>query len=429
MNDPGTIVRRGLERTAPRELSLEGLYRRRDRHRRTQRITAGIVATGIALGGLAFAASVLRTTETNIPVTPTPDGAIVFLDGGRLMVTSDAGGGARPLLDPGTLRAVDGPGSCPPPRCDALPVFTWSPDGTQVLFARNDLSAPLGSEDHRWDALYEASATGTEIRFVTSCGAGSPGGMCTDVAISPDGGTIAFTTEDGILWSTSVGSQGGSNVADSVVDFAWAPNSDELTFVGSSGEVRLASVTDVSGSRSEYVASVPGQPGSLAWSPDGASLLVTSAGTSSVRSDVIIRIDRRSGKQTTIARGHRERFLSDASWSPDGTLIAWAAFPGKRFFGGPGAPFETEIWVANADGSNAHRVYATGCCVAGKTEHAFTGPAFSPDGRSLAFSVIGDREDLPNDTGIYVVNVDGSGLRQVSPTGILPAWQPLPKKG
>ena len=85
--------------------------------------------------------------------------------------------------------------------------------------------------------------------------------------------------------------------------------------------------------------------------------------------------------------------------------------------------------MANADGSGAHRIYATGCCAAAMTEHAFTGPTFSPDGTSIAFSVIGDREDLPNDTGVLVVNLDGTDVRQVSESGISPTWQPLPQEG
>lgn len=47
-------------------------------------------------------------------------------------------------------------------------------------------------------------------------------------------------------------------------------------------------------------------------------------------------------------------------------------------------------------------------------------PAFSPDGRSIVFS---------DDGGLYVIRVDGSGLRKVgSVTGDAPTWQPLPRR-
>jgi Tol biopolymer transport system component len=425
MTDPRTLLEREIERVEPPTFTLDGFHRRRDRRRRNERIAAGGVALAIAAAGLAFAMGALHTLDTTRPVAPVSAKAIVFLEGGRLMVVSPDGGAVRPLIDPEALGTLDGPGSCPPSRCGVLPVFAWSPDGTQVVFAWNDLSAPLGSVDHRWDMLYAAGASGTWTRFVTSCGAGSPGGICTDLAWSPDG-DLAFTADDGVLW-LGTGS-GASNLATGVIDFAWSPDGNELAYLQASGEVRVTSASPQGGA-STFVADVTGGPDSVSWSPDGAALLVTSSSRSSAGSDLITTIDRESGDQSVLVRGGRDRFLSDATWSPDGRLIAWAAFPGRESFGGPGGPFEAEIWVANTDGSDAHRVYATGCCVAGMTEHAFTGPSFSPDGRSIAFGVIGDSAGLPNDNGIYLVNVDGGGLRQVSPTGILPAWQPLPREG
>jgi Tol biopolymer transport system component len=79
------------------------------------------------------------------------------------------------------------------------------------------------------------------------------------------------------------------------------------------------------------------------------------------------------------------------AWSPDGRRVAFAGKGG--------------IWIMDADGSDAHSIGAPG-----------TSPAWSPDGRRLAF--------LPYDGGIATVKVDGSGLRQLT-TDIgdgAPAW-------
>ena len=436
MTDPRTLVEREIQRADPPPFTLDGFHRRRARGRRNERIAAAGVALAIAAAGVAFTIGTIGAADTGMPVAPMSDGSIVFLDGDRLMVTDAGGGAARPLLSPETLRAMDGPGNCPPSRCGAPSVFAASPDGSKVIFAWGDPRTPPDSE-HRWDMLYEVGTSGTgvsgnvlnESGFVNSCGDAALQGVCTKIAFSPDGDTLAYMTSNRDLWTTRIGSQGGSRVADSVIDFAWAPSGRELAFVRPSGEVRVASVTEGSVSPTEYVANGPRHLDSLAWSSNGGTLLLTSSATSSNESDVIATIDRESGERRMIVDGGQDRFLSDASWSPDGRRITWAAFPGRQRFGGPGGPFEVEIWVSNADGSGARRVYATGCCAAGMIEHAFTGPTFSPDGTSIAFSVIGDREDPPNDTGVLVVNLDGSDVRQVSQTGIFPAWQPLPEEG
>ena len=426
MTDPRTLVERELVRVKPPTLTLDGFHRRRDRKRRNERIAAAGMALAIVAAGLAFAASMLRTTDTTMPAD-TRSGSILFLDHGNLMLKPAGDGPVQPLVRAGAT--LEGPGGATRAGRGVQPVFAWSPDGTQVAFAWGDLADQEGSTS-RWDMVFSAGIPDGTAEFVNSCGAGSPGGVCTEIAWSPDGDEIAWTLADGSLWVTRVGSQGGSNVAAPVTGFAWSPDGDELAIVQPPGEVRVVAMTSPTEFPTELVAEVAGSPnGPLVWSPDGTTLLVTNKGDSSAESDDITAIDRQTGRETTIVDGGRDRFLADASWSPDGALITWSAFPGRQSFGGPGPPFEAEIWVANADGSGAHRIYTTGCCVAGMTEHAFTGPTFSPDGTSIAFSVIGDREDLPNDTGVLVVNLDGTDVRQVSESGISPTWQPLPQEG
>jgi TolB protein len=89
----------------------------------------------------------------------------------------------------------------------------------------------------------------------------------------------------------------------------------------------------------------------------------------------------------------------NAAWSPSGKTIAFA-----RKQNGKDA-----VYVMNADGSNQRRL------IAGAQ------PTWSPDGQRIAFTSTGAAPD------IYVVNVNGRGLRDLTRTRGFdgdPAWAP-----
>ncbi|MEA2621021.1 MAG: hypothetical protein QOC97_1794 [Chloroflexota bacterium] len=91
------------------------------------------------------------------------------------------------------------------------------------------------------------------------------------------------------------------------------------------------------------------------------------------------------------------------NWSPDGSKLAFQRFP-------PGGPDygPAELYVVNADGSNAHRVAA----IDGDVDS----PAWTPDGRSIAFTLAtgGVVNDLAADVSIWEINADGSDLHQIT---------------
>jgi Tol biopolymer transport system component len=93
------------------------------------------------------------------------------------------------------------------------------------------------------------------------------------------------------------------------------------------------------------------------------------------------------------------------SLSPDGSLIAWQR-------GG-------QIWLMNSDGTEQHPLTSDG---------TNTSPAFSPDGTKIAF----DRdppEDMSINSDIWVMNVDGTGMQNLTGTPSPahesgPTWSP-----
>jgi len=97
------------------------------------------------------------------------------------------------------------------------------------------------------------------------------------------------------------------------------------------------------------------------------------------------------------------------AWSPDGSKIAFISTVLDFSVG-------AELWLMDADGSNQHLVYGN---------PGFAGafyPTFSPDGSKIAFS-----NDVDGDDEIYVINVDGTNLQQLTnntASDFGPDWSP-----
>jgi TolB protein len=102
----------------------------------------------------------------------------------------------------------------------------------------------------------------------------------------------------------------------------------------------------------------------------------------------------------------------DASWSPDGTLIAFRSEPKG----------DQEIWLMNADGSDQRRLTRG------------LSPVWSPDGSKIAYASPGEINCPPGSgprcTGISIMNTDGSGQQRLPNTdgGEYPSWSPDGKR-
>jgi Tol biopolymer transport system component len=105
---------------------------------------------------------------------------------------------------------------------------------------------------------------------------------------------------------------------------------------------------------------------------------------------------------------------SDPAYSPDASLIAFASDGGRY-------PAKQGIYLMNAvDGSQVRRV--TSLPPAASLDYA---PRFSPDGKRLVFTRDVDEASLAG--ALYVVNLDGSGLRKITSDDLYPGdadWSP-----
>jgi hypothetical protein len=105
-----------------------------------------------------------------------------------------------------------------------------------------------------------------------------------------------------------------------------------------------------------------------------------------------------SARSVLIPAGHQP------SWSPDGIKIAYAS---------PSA-VERGLWIADADGSNAHSIInPTG------NNTDFLSPTWSPDQTKLAYTVVHPCNEITCVRNqLWLVNADGTGATQVTGGGL-----------
>lgn len=162
-------------------------------------------------------------------------------------------------------------------------------------------------------------------------------------------------------------------------------------------------------------------------SPDGRTIIFTSTRdgdidlyTMSLTGGDVRRITSRVG------------YDGGAFFSPDGSKIVWrAAYPQtaadtadyQRLLNARLVrPARVELWVANADGSDAHQITRLG--------GANFAPFFNPDGKRIIFS---SNFESPRSGAfdLFLINVDGTGLEKVTTHpdfDSFPMWSPDGRK-
>jgi TolB protein len=128
-------------------------------------------------------------------------------------------------------------------------------------------------------------------------------------------------------------------------------------------------------------------------SPDGKQILFTN-GSSGIW---VMKINGKAPRAITTKND------IDPTWSPDGSMIAFAS--SRRG--------ERQLFIMDADGSNIRQVT--------NLEDMGGRSSWSPDGKKLAFYA-----GPAGDHNIYTINIDGTGLTQLTYSGdnLGPSWSP-----
>jgi Tol biopolymer transport system component len=158
------------------------------------------------------------------------------------------------------------------------------------------------------------------------------------------------------------------------------------------------------------------------WSPDGAKILFDRSpiGTGNQLGTLhTVNANGRRDVALTANLAAAGRFAVTPAWSPNGRRVAFRLYTVVR-------PFSDGIWVMNVNGGGLRQVTRgdPGLATAGPDEcDCDEGPSFSPDGRQMTFT----RVLNANRAAVFVVRVDGSHLRRLTRWGLDagdPKWSP-----
>ncbi len=304
---------------------------------------------------------------------------------------------------------------------------TWSPDGRELAFVSGA-------------GLMTVRRDGTGLRD-TASGPFAP-------LWSPTGNWIAFATFDDLLWAVHPDGSDVHQVAPSYVfgpgfgraqaNYDWSPDGKRLAFVAIANGADIFTAA-VEGGTPTQLTGVSNEEEFPRWSPDGSQIafwrsdegtFVVPAGGGAAR--VVTRgfaptwsptglllavlrgsqvyVVRRDGTGLRrITRGASDSAFSPPVWMPNGKEILIAR---------PSPYLPTELYTIAPGVGPRHRVTHNGI--------KETEPAWSPDGRMIAFTgVIDPRQRAEQE--IFVVRADGTHLRRVTRhpgEDALPSWSP-----
>ena len=169
-------------------------------------------------------------------------------------------------------------------------------------------------------------------------------------------------------------------------------------------------MTDLNGKITQRLTNSPYYDAEATLSPDGKKMIYTSTKDGDIELYIM---DLKSGEEDRIT--HTLGYDGGAWFSPDGKKLIWRASRPKTeaeiaeykslLAEDLVAPTNMEVWVANADGSNARQVTQYG--------QANWAPTYMPDSKRIIFASNHEyKRGFP--FNLYTINEDGTNLQKVS---------------
>jgi Tol biopolymer transport system component/DNA-directed RNA polymerase specialized sigma24 family protein len=311
------------------DLSWEAIRPELESRRRKQRtglvsaavifVVAAAVAAGVTLAGTEHGHVTGHRTRPRpelaikgdqVPVTLAAEpGFLVYQAGRNLSVASglSAGNAAEPARYNDITLAPGRPG-----LSYAAPSVNQA--RTELAFVRAS-AAQLKQTDGEGDIAVSA-LNGSDLRVLTNTGVDS------DPVWSPDGKQIAFLRDNRVwLMSASGTDEHLLGLYLSVNSIAWSPNGEELAVTSIAYPVNRIAIMNIAGVSYTWFTPAAG-PGQYqpAWSPDGRQLVYGQSGTNAL---FISDVDGAGARRLTTCGGPCQ-LDSEPAWSPDGSEIAFA---------------------------------------------------------------------------------------------------------
>ncbi len=167
------------------------------------------------------------------------------------------------------------------------------------------------------------------------------------------------------------------------------------------------------------------QDGFPDWSPDGSKILFAHEDVNITSNVWVMNADGTGQMQLASSCTGVCNGAQWGRWSPDGSKILYSVADNPIL---PSGQASSEVlWIMHADGSHAVQLTHT----QPPTSIGDNAPTWSPDGKQIIFArdhvVVGQSYDY-DDQALFLINLDGSGLKQLTAWGHLEAgnarWSP-----
>jgi Tol biopolymer transport system component/DNA-binding winged helix-turn-helix (wHTH) protein len=331
----------------------------------------------------------------------------------EVQITSDGAGNFHPAFSPdgnllayysrkrGGIWIVPVTGGAPKQLTEFGGSPAWSPDGKTIAFANgNHLLDPTGRNANSPETLWlVAVESGEEPRRLTQ--PNSPAGGHSSPNWSPDGRRIVFDTNDpsfSEVWSVSANGDDLKKLSGDLAfatDAVYAPEGKSVFFVANIGsslyQVNLSPVGDAIGEPVKIYDVSNSRIRSLSVAAKANRIAYSAMTLSSNLWSISVNPggDTVQGESIDLTQSANTRNTQPA-FSPDGKQIAYAAYDAANHL---------QIWTMNADGRNKTQITSGEQCFS---------PSWFPDGKRIAF-----RSERGNQINVSSVTIEGAKVKNL----------------